>query len=105
MGMGVRVLVRVLLLLLFLVLPVAIMEGGRVVCVVNLPLVTRGRYVSRVVHIVGSCSIIVRQRVFSAWIPPERAALNGRWPVYGNNGREWRPCGRLLRWRRGDAKM
>lgn len=85
-----------LLLLLLLVLSMAVMEGGRVVCVVNLPLVARGRYVTRVVHIVGSCSIVVRQRAFSAWIPPERAALNGRRPVYGNNGREWRPRGRLL---------
>lgn len=60
-----RVLLRVLVLLALLVMwSMVFMEGGRVVCVVNLPLVTRRRNVTRVVHIVGSCPIIFRQRVF-----------------------------------------
>ncbi len=71
-------------------LPLRIGEGGRVICGVDLPLVSSGRELARVVHIV-SISIVVRQRGLDAWIPPERSALNGRRSVDGNNVRYGAP--------------
>ncbi len=83
--------VRVVLLVVVLaMLPLCIGEGGRVICGVDLPLVSRGRELTRVVHIV-SVSIVVRQRGLDAWIPPERSALNGRRSVDGNNVRYGAP--------------
>lgn len=83
----VRMVVLLVLLVVFLaMLPLCIGEGGRVICGVNLPLVSRRRELTRVVHIV-SMSIVIRQRGLDAWIPPERSALNGRRSVDGNNVR------------------
>lgn len=83
---------RVLLWLLVILamLAMAIREAGRVICAVDLPLVMRRRDLTRVVHIVRS-SIVVRQRGLYAWVPPERAALNGRRSVDGNNVRYGAP--------------
>lgn len=57
---------------------VLVMVRGRPVCVLLLSLLARMRLLGRVVDIVVPDAIVARQRASDAWVPPERAALDGR---------------------------
>lgn len=57
---------------------VRVMVRGRLVRVLLLVLLARMRLLCRVVDIVVSDAIVARQRASDAWVPPERAALDGR---------------------------
>jgi hypothetical protein len=70
-----------------------------VVGVLSLILLARMRVLRRVVDIVvRSYSIIARQRVSNAWVPPERTALDGRRTLDGKYLPNRAPAGLLL-WR------
>ena len=57
-----------------------------VVCVWSLALLARMRLLGRIVDIVVcSYSVVARQRVSDAWVPPERTALDGRRTLGGKN--------------------
>lgn len=57
-----------------------------IVCVLALALLARMRLLGRVVDIVvWPYSVIARQRVSDAWVPPERTALDGRRALRGKN--------------------
>lgn len=57
---------------------VLVMVRGRPVSVLLLGLLARMRLLGRVVDIVVPDAIVARQRASDAWVPPERAALDGR---------------------------
>lgn len=67
------VLVPMLLLLLLRVLVSRCFED-----MLSMALLDRTRHLARVVHIVVPDSIVARQRVSNAWVPPEPTALDGR---------------------------
>lgn len=51
---------------------------GRPICMLLLGLLARMRLLGRVADIVVPDAIVARQRASDAWVPPERAALDGR---------------------------
>ena len=62
-----------------------VMMRRRPVCVLLLGLLARMRLLGRVVDIVVPDAIVARQRASDAWVPPERAALDGRRTLDGKN--------------------
>lgn len=64
----------------------AVVVMMRVVWMWSLALLARVRLLGRVVDIVvWPYSVIARQRVSDAWVPPERTALDGRRALRGKN--------------------
>jgi hypothetical protein len=75
-----------LLLLLLLLMGVMLLMVRRcIVRVVLLAVVASMRVMTRIVHTEVSYSIVARQRVADAWVPPERTALDGRRAKGGKN--------------------
>lgn len=70
-----------------------------VVSVLRPALLARMRLLGRVSDIVVRCySVVARQCVSDAWVPPERTALDGRRTLDGKYLSDWGPSGLLL-WR------
>jgi hypothetical protein len=71
----------------------------RLISVRSLGLLGRMRLLRRVVDMVISYTVVVRQRASTTWVPPERTALAGRRTLNRNNLYESSPLAGL-RWRK-----
>lgn len=87
----------VVLLLLLLLLLLALLRVG-VVWVLSLALLGRMRLLGGVIDmVIRPYSVVARQCVSNAWVPPERTALDGRRTLYGENWVNLSPSGLLGR--------
>jgi hypothetical protein len=76
------VLVLLMLVLMLMSMRLRVLVSRRLK---DMALLDRTGHLARVVHIVVPDSIVARQRVSDAWVPPEPTALDGRRSLDGKN--------------------